>query len=79
MKVWIDTLSGTWGECDGSLVLADIPESMANEWMAGTSDSTISDYGLTKGFPVDFEETDNEGQYLIYTGIYKKQDSTSRG
>lgn len=72
MKVWIDTLTGTYGDCDGSLVVVDMPESTLEEWDKGVADSTIAVYGLENGSPIVFDEVDNENQYVIYTGILKE-------
>jgi hypothetical protein len=50
-RVWIDTVTGTWGVCDGSLVIVEVTEGQI-EALGEMSDSDIADVGLKEGRPV---------------------------
>jgi hypothetical protein len=50
MKIWIDTLSGTWGSAD-TLVLADVSEGDLAQFDS-LSDSALISYATIHGKPV---------------------------
>lgn len=51
MKVWIDAMTGTWGDID-DLYIVDISESQAEAWQESSNDSVLCEYAKGHGLPI---------------------------
>jgi hypothetical protein len=52
MKIWIDTVTGTWGDVDGLVIIDNDDEYMLND-IDNMSASEISEYGQRYGTVVE--------------------------